>query len=94
MCICDATGDRPSGSAQAGLERAVRAERISMFDAAARGTPVGRGRAARVANGRRPCGRLHGPHTHIPGAGGKAQSAARGRGRIQLPEGHRPVYHR
>lgn len=87
-------GDRPSRLAEARLERTVRAERVPVLDAAARGPPAGRGRAARVADGRGPRGRLHGPHTHIPGAGGEAQGPARGRGRVQLLEGHRPVHHR
>lgn len=86
-------GHRPSGPAEARLERTVRAERVPVFDAFARGSAVGRRRAARVADGRGPGGRLHGPHTHIPGTGGETESPARGRGRVQLPESHRPVHH-
>jgi len=88
------SGYRPSGLAEACLERTVRAERVPVFDASARGPAAGRRRAARVPDGRGPRGRLHGPHTHIPGTGGEAESAARGRGRVQLPESHRPVHHR
>lgn len=88
------TGYRSSGLAEARLERTVRAERVSMFDASTRGTLVGRSRAARVTNGRGPSGRFHGSHTYISGAGGEAQSSSCGCRRVQLSESHRPFHHR
>lgn len=85
---------RPGGAAAPRLVRAVRAERVAVLDAAARGAAAGRRRPARVAARRRPRRRLHGPHPDIPGAGGEAEGAARGHGRVLVPEGNRVVYDR
>ncbi|XP_025899861.1 COUP transcription factor 1 isoform X1 [Nothoprocta perdicaria] len=83
---------RPGGPAAPHLERAVRAERGAVLHAAARGAAPGRRRPPRLAHVRRPRGGLHGPHPHLPGAGGEAQSAARRLGRVQLPQGHRALH--
>lgn len=87
------SGDGPGGAPEAGVERAVRAERVAVLDAAARGAIVGGGGAARVADGGGPRRRLHGPHPYLPGAGREAQSAPRRFGRVLLPQGHRPLHH-
>ncbi|XP_049838131.1 uncharacterized protein LOC126282516 isoform X1 [Schistocerca gregaria] len=87
-------GDGPGGAAAAGVERAVRPERVAVLDAAARGSAAGRRRPARLPHGGRPRRRLHGPHTDLPGAGREAQGAARRLRRILLPQGHRPLHHR
>ena len=80
---------RPGGAAAAQLERTVRVERGAELDAAARGAAAGGRRAARVAHGGRPRGGVHGPHPHLPGAGGEVEGAARRLGRVLLPQGHR-----
>ena len=87
-------GHRPGSPSQASVERAVRPEREPVLDAAPRGAPPRRGRPPRVPHGRGPRGRLHGPHQDLPGASGEAQGAARRLGRVQLPQGHRPLHHR
>ncbi|CAN0304782.1 unnamed protein product, partial [Bubo scandiacus] len=52
----------------------------------------GRRRPPRLPHVGRPRRRLHGPHPHLPGAGGEAEGAARRFGRVQLPESHRPLH--
>lgn len=71
------TGYRPSGLIAISMERTVRVERFSVFDAFTRSAVTGGGRATCVADGGRPSRSLHGPHQDIPGAGGEAQGAAR-----------------
>lgn len=86
--------DGPGRPAQASLERVVRAEREPVLDASPRGAAARRGGTSRFAHG---CGsrrRLHGPHQNISRAGGKAESASRRFGRVQLPQSHRPLHHR
>ncbi|XP_077611454.1 COUP transcription factor 1 isoform X3 [Crocuta crocuta] len=83
---------RPSVPAAPHLERAVRAQRGPVLHAAARGAAAGRRRPARLAHVRRPRRGLHGPHPHLPGAGGEAQGAARRLSRVQLPQSHRAVH--
>lgn len=90
---CD-EGDGPGGAAAAGLERAVRAERVAVLDAAARGAAAGRRRPARQSHGGRPRRRLHGPHSHIPGTGRETQGAPRRLGRVLVSQSHRPLHHR
>ena len=85
------TGDRPGRSATTELERAVHTERGAVFHAAARGSTAGRRRTTRQPHGSRPSRRLHGPHPHLPGTGGKTQGAPRRLGRVQLSQGHRPL---
>lgn len=87
-------GHRPGSPPQASVERAVRAEREPVLDAAPRGAPPGRGRPPRVPDGRGPRRRLHGPHQDLSGASGEAQGPPRRLRRVQLPQGHRPLHHR
>lgn len=87
-------GHRPGGAAAARLVRAVRAERLAVFDAVARGATVGRRRSACVADGRRSGGGVHGSYTDIPGASGKAEGVARGLGGVFVSEGDRVVQYR
>lgn len=87
-------GVRPGGSAAAHLERAVRAQRGAVRHAGARGAAAGRRRPARRPHVGRASGGLHGPHPGLSGAGGEAQDAARGLGRVLVPQGRRVVHHR
>uniref|UniRef100_A0A803VEY1 Uncharacterized protein n=1 Tax=Ficedula albicollis TaxID=59894 RepID=A0A803VEY1_FICAL len=82
----------PGGAAAAELERAVRAERGAVGAAAAHGAAAGRRRLPRLAHVGRQGGGLHGPDPRLPGAGGQAQPAAGGLGRVQLPQGHRALH--
>jgi len=85
------SGDGPGRVAATELERAVHTQRGPVLDAAARGAAARRRRTARESHGRRPRRRLHGPHSHLPGASGKTQGSARGLGRVQLSQGHRTL---
>jgi hypothetical protein len=87
-------GHRPGGAAQARVERTVCPERVAVLHAAARGAAAGRRRPPRLAHGRRPRRRLHGPHPHLPGASRETQGAARRLRRVQLSQSHRPLHHR
>jgi len=85
------TGDRPGSVAATGLERAVRPQRRSVFNASARSAAAGCRRSTCQSHGCRQSRRVHGPHTYLPGAGGKTQSFACGLRRIQLPQSTRPL---
>lgn len=87
-------GDGPGCAAEAGVERAVRAERVAVLHASARRAAAGRRRPARLPHGRRSSRRLHGPHPHLPGASREAQGAARRLRRVQLSQSHRALHHR
>ncbi|XP_042643716.1 COUP transcription factor 1 isoform X2 [Tyto alba] len=83
---------RPGGLAAAHLERALRPQRCPVLHAPPCGPAPGRRRPPRLPHVGRPRRRLHGPHPHLPGAGGEAEGAARRFGRVQLPESHRPLH--
>ncbi|KAF4531845.1 hypothetical protein B566_EDAN000871 [Ephemera danica] len=88
------SGDGPSGAVTARLERTVRAERVTVFDASARGASPGCCGSPCLTDGCGPCGSLHGPHSHLPGAGREAEGAARRLCRVQLPQGYSALHHR
>lgn len=87
-------GHRPGSPSEASVERAVRAQREPVLDAAPRGAPPRRRRPPRLPHGGGPRRRLHGPHQDLSGASGEAQGPPRRLRRVQLPQGHRPLHHR
>lgn len=89
-----AASDRPGRAAQTRVVRTVRAKRVAVLDAAARGAAAGGRRAARFAHGGRPGRGLHGPHPDLPRASGEAESPPRGLGGVLLSEGHRTLHDR
>ena len=76
------------------LERTVRAERRAVLAAATRGAPAGGRRTTLAPDGGRPRRGVHGPYTHLPGAGGEAEDTARRFRRVQLSQGDRRLQFR
>ncbi|XP_057254345.1 COUP transcription factor 1 isoform X2 [Pezoporus wallicus] len=86
------TDHRPGSSAAAHLERALRPQRCPVLHAPPCGPAPGGCRPPRIPYVGGPRRRLHGPHPHLPGAGGEAEGTPRRLGRVQLPESHRPLH--